>query len=231
MDGKPNTYRFTFAAQSPAWPVYTDSLMLAGTQLIHDAGGVAGVPGGKKIPVAGEPAVLDNIIHIRVTNPIVGNDPGDHSAVPDLVRRNPFAVMSPSGTTGAMRCLTCAAGTEGFFNPGYPLPEWVIRTRYAVSYAFSVFDQLGHFVAKTEGRVTEEMFAQVPQDPDGFRSLYFRWIPVSHDGNRVGTGAYILKGVVANQKNESQKGLQGEGQIVTASGAHVLATFGYLRRF
>ena len=231
VDGRPNTYRFTFEAQSPAWPVYIDSLVLAGAPLIHDAGGAPGVPGGKKIPVEGEPRVLTNNILIQVTNPIVKEQIGGPSVVPDRVRQNPFAVVSGPEKAGTAICLNCPVGTESLFNPGYPLPEWIIRTKYAVSYAFSIFDQLGNFVSKTDGRITEAMIANIPKDPYGYHALYFRWIPVARNGNRVGTGAYILKGVVANQSNESQKGLQGEDQIVTASSTNVLATFGYLRQF
>ena len=74
------------------------------------------------------------------------------------------------------------------------------------------------------------MMAKLPQDPDGLRSLRFSWKPISHNGNEVGTGAYIIKGLVQNLNGETQRGSQGEVQVVGAAQKTVLATFGYLRQ-
>jgi hypothetical protein len=46
----------------------------------------------------------------------------------------------------------------------------------------------------------------------------------------VGTGAYIIKGLVQNLNGETQRGTQGEVQVVGAAQKTVLATFGYLRQ-
>jgi hypothetical protein len=145
------------------------------------------------------------------------------------VRRNPFALVGDAAPGGAQVCLNCAPGTESWFTPGHPLPEWVIRSKYAVDFAFTIFDHLGNFVSKTEGRITEAMLQKIPQDADGFRNLRFRWVPVARNGESVGTGAYILKGQVLNRESESQRGFQGEDQTVRAAQAQVFAKFGYLR--
>lgn len=231
VPGQPNTYRWTFEVSSPNWPVFIDSLVLAGTPLVHDVGGAPGVAGGKRIPVEGVPQIVLNQIAIRVTNPIIREEIISQPVLPIEVRNNPFGLVTSDATGGNLRCLNCLPGTESHFTPARPLPEWVIRTKYAVSYQFSIFDHLGNFVSKTEGKVTEAMIAQVPQDPDGLRSLRFRWVPVANNGRNVGTGAYILKGTVLNRESESGRGFQGEEQTLRAASAQVFQRFGYLRQY
>ena len=229
VPGKPDTYRWTFEAGSPTWPVYIDSLVL-GDAIVRDAGGAESVPGGKRIPVEGAPQTVANVIGIEVTNPITVQAPSVLPQVPVEVRRNPFAVVHASSDDYGGTCLDCKPGSDVHFTSGRPLPEWILRTKYAVSYQFSVFDHLGQFVAKTSGRITEDMIAKVPVDGEGFRNLRFRWIPVSNDGRSAGTGAYILKGTVYNLQNEGQRGSQGEDQTLAAAETRVLVTFGYLRQ-
>ena len=226
--GQANTYRWTFEVDSPAFPVYIDSLTLAANPAIHDAIGSPGVGGGKRIPVQGGPQTLVNKLIIEVVNRIL---PRQGDLEPDIsqVRQNPFAVIVNQTGTGPI-CLDCRPGTEPLFTGDLPIPEWVIRGKYAFHYAFTIFDHLGNYVSKTEGQITEAMLAKAQQDPEGFRTLRFRWIPVAHNGAAVGTGAYILKGVVINHENEAQKGSQGEAQILKQSQSAVFATFGYLRQ-
>jgi fibro-slime domain-containing protein len=228
VPGQANTYRFTFTVQSQAWPVYTDSLELAVSPLVHDAGGTAGVPGGKRIPVQGGPLNVVNAFQIIVTNPIVPQL--TEAATPSpAVRANPFAVAGETRSKELV-CLTCSQGTEGeFLRNGVP-PEWIIRSKYPFRYAFTIYDHLGNYVARTSGEVTDAMMAQVAQDKDGMRALRFRWKPIAHNGEAVGTGAYIIRGLVQNTPGETQRGAQGEIQIVKGSQQTVLATFGYLRQ-
>jgi fibro-slime domain-containing protein len=228
VPGQADTYRFTFTVGSQAWPVYTDSLELAVSPLVHDLGGTAGVPGGKRIPVQGGPLNVVNSFEIKVTNPIVPQLESD--GPPSwAVRENPFAVV---GLTRAndLVCLSCARGTEGDFLTREIPPEWIVRSKYPFRYAFTIYDHLGNYVARTSGEVTGAMMAQLPQDPEGMRSLRFRWKPVAHNGDAVGTGAYIIRGLVQNNPGETQRGSQGEVQIVKGAQRAVLATFGYMRQ-
>jgi fibro-slime domain-containing protein len=228
LPGQANTYRFTFTVESQAWPVYTDSLELAVWPLVHDAGGTAGVPGGKRIAVQGGPQNVANAFQIILTNPIVPQ-PAETGTPSYAVRANPFAVV---GETRARElvCLSCAAGTEGeFLRSGIP-PEWIIRSKYPFRYAFTIYDHLGNYVSRTSGEVTDAMMALVAQDKDGMRAMRFRWKPIAHNGEAVGTGAYIIRGLVRNTPGETQRGSQGETQIVKGSQQAVLATFGYLRQ-
>jgi fibro-slime domain-containing protein len=226
---KPNTYRWTFAVNSPIYPVYIDSLVLAINPVIHDVLGNPGIAGGKRIDVEGSKETLTNNIVILLTNPIVPGQVNIFPIVPELVRQDPFAAIGKDAV-GAPTCLSCPPGTENIFLHGRPVPEWIIKSKYAFSYSFTIFDHLGNYVSKTNGQITEAMIAKIKQDPQGFRSLRFRWIPVSHNGSEVGTGAYILKGVVINHQDEPQKGTQGEDQIIRQSQSAVFATFGYLRQ-
>jgi hypothetical protein len=225
--GAGNTYRFTFEAASPAYPVYIDSLVLSAKPELADAQGNPAVGGGKRIPVEGEPQVLKNPMTILVTN-LIESQPGRETLVltPEIVR-NPFAVLG--SLNGTDICLNCLSTSRDAFTQKGVVPQWVIKSKYAFHYNFTIYDHLGNYINKTDGQVTDEMIAKVPQDANGYRSLLFRWVPVAHNGAAVATGAYILKGVVVNHRNESQRGSQGEGQLVSASQTPVFATFGYLR--
>ncbi len=231
VSGKPNTYLFTFVVESPAYPVFIDSLVLAAKPGIHDEGGTAGIPGGKRIPVEGVPQKLINNFHITLTNPIVPDQEGGETTLPPDVRAKPFAIVGVTLiSSNQLICLDCRSGTENIFLGNRKLPEWIITSKYAFHYTFTIYDHLGNYVSKTDGQVTEAMMAKLAQDKDGFRSLRFRWTPVSHSGGAVATGAYILKGYVINHKDEAQKGSQGEDQTLDGAQRAVFATFGYLRQ-
>ncbi len=225
--GNGNTYRWTFAVNSPAYPVYTDSLVLSAGPALRDAAGNPAVGGGKRIPVEGDPQVLTNPIVIQVTNLITSRHSRENATPSSEAIKNPFAVVGVADQ-GEI-CLSCAPGTDDVFTRKGVIPQWVIKSRYAFHYTFFVYDHIGNFINKTEGQVTEGMIAKIPQDASGYRSLFFRWLPIAHNGAYVGTGAYILKGVVVNHLNESQRGSQGEAQVVKESQTAVFATFGYLR--
>jgi fibro-slime domain-containing protein len=231
VDGQPGTYRWTFEVGSPTWPVYIDSLVLSPGNPVKDAGGAPSVGGGKRIPVEGQPLTVDNTILIQVSSPIERQAVVSPHVYPIQVRSNPFGLVGDSRTGEGLVCLTCTPDTRDFFTPAHALPEWVIKTKYAVSYTFSIFDHLGNFVSRTEGRITEDMLARMPQDADGFRNLRFRWIPVARNGQAVGTGAYILKGMVLNRQAEAQLGFQGENQVVSAAQTPIFAKFGYVRPY
>jgi fibro-slime domain-containing protein len=227
--GEPNTYRWTFAVESPAWPVYIDSLVLAAKPVIHDAVGNPGVAGGKRIAVEGSPVTLINKIEIEVVNRIEPKQNGLEPPVPSDIRLNPFAAIGVT-VSGLEICLSCPPGTDRvFLDNSVSRPEWIMKSKYAFQFAFSVFDHMGQFVNKTQGKIDAAMLAKLAQDKDGFHKIQFRWIPVANNGEAVGTGAYILKGLLLNQENEEQVGAQGENQIVKKSQTTVFKTFGYLR--
>ncbi|MDB5103670.1 MAG: hypothetical protein JWP91_1359 [Fibrobacteres bacterium] len=230
VEGKPDTYRWTFEVASPVWPVYIDSLVLAAKPVLHDAVGSPGVAGGKRIPVEGSPVTLNNVLVIEVTNPIVPRHIGPEPTLVPAIRKDPFAAIGL--VPGGEICLNCPAGLDYVFTDRRNVrPEWIIRSKYAFSYSFTIYDHLGAFVNKTKGQIDEAMMARIAQDAEGFRSIRFRWIPVAANGDAVATGAYILKGTVLNKENESQKGAQGESQVLKQSQTAVFATFGYLRQY
>ncbi len=230
VDGQSNTYRWTFAVESPAWPVYIDSLVLAAKPVIHDALGNPDVAGGKRIKVEGVPVTVINPITIQVVNSIKPREMGGNlPIIPSDIRIHPFAVVGIDIRDQEI-CLSCPLGTDPvFLDPSISRPDWILKSKYAFQYTFTVYDHLGQYVNRTQGKVDEDMMAKVAQDKDGFRSIRFRWIPVASNGGAAATGAYILKGVVLNHENEAQTGAQGEGQIVKKSETAVFATFGYVR--
>ena len=186
--------------------------------------------GGKRIPVEGTPVTVNNQIVIQVVNAIKQksitiSDPVFSNAV----LKNPFAGIGV-GPGGTDICLNCPRGADQtFLDQNLSRPEWILKSKYAFQYTFTIYDHMGQFVNKTQGKIDEAMMAKLTQDAEGFRSIRFRWIPVAENGTAAGTGAYILKGVVHNKQNEDQTGSQGEPQVVRQTQTAVFATFGFLR--
>jgi len=230
LPGQPDTYRFTFSATSPAYPVYIDSLTLGpdAPATLHDALGNPAVGGGKRIPVTGDPSQVANPILITVTNPITITKDAIYVNYSDQVKDN--SIQAVASNLSVPTCLTCPPGIENVFLGPDPIPEWDVHSKYGFHYSFQIFDNLGQFVAKSVGDITSDMIGKLPPGADGFKTLRFRWVPVARDRNKVATGAYILKGLLANANNENQKGTQGEDQTVKGTQTTVLLTFGYLRQ-
>jgi hypothetical protein len=188
------------------------------------------VGGGKRIPVTGSPMVVNNKILIHVTNLIDrSKQVGSNPSLSEQVLKNPFAGIG-TGPGGAEVCLNCPRGADQtFLNQNLSRPEWILKSKYAFQYSFTIYDHMGQFVNKTQGRIDEAMMAKLAQDADGYRSIRFRWMPVASNGAAVGTGAYILKGVMLNKENEEQTGSQGEPQLLNQTQTAVFAKFGFLR--
>jgi fibro-slime domain-containing protein len=142
---------------------------------------------------------------------------------PAELAANPFAAIDTT-RGGAATCLDCAPGTAPFFldEAGVPLPEWSVKTKYGFLYTFQIYDNLGAFVAKTKGQITDAMIRNLPEDAQGFKTLSFRWFPLSSKHREIATGAYILKATIVSQTTQA-------GQILKSAETSKLLTFGFLR--
>jgi hypothetical protein len=111
-------------------------------------------------------------------------------------------------------------------------PTWRVTTRFPFRYAFTVFDNLGHFVNRTEGEVPAGQLARVPRaiGADDSTRVELTLLPFASDGNPMATGAYILKGTVSILGQAAQKGPQGEDVLIVPAAQAVVLRFGYLRK-
>jgi fibro-slime domain-containing protein len=165
-----------------------------------------------------------NVITLRMDTTLIRKDPKDGNATtayPDPVRRRPIGVVSVDAG-GVPKCLACPAGTQDIFLTPGRFPEWVVSSRYPFRYFFQIYDHLGQFVMSQNGEVTQEMLAQIQGDATGYRGFLFRWVPVAHNGDAVGTGAYILRGKVVDVPVSPEAG-QGRSEM------NLLKKFGYVR--
>ncbi len=92
-------------------------------------------------------------------------------------------------------------------------------------------DHLGGFVNAVDRRITpEEWEAMRAASPGDTTRVRLMWYPVSQDGSRIGTGAYIVQGRVWTRDGALANGPDGE--VVKVQGAVILVRprlFGYLR--
>lgn len=225
VPGAPNTYRWTFDPDSPALPVYIDSLALAASPLIHDASGVSGLPGKRRIPIEGEKPVLFDTIQVRMSHPV--SDLPVQGGVLSMLPPRESLISAFAGPDNALACLTCKPGTEGLFTG---TPEWIVHARHPFRFQFRIFDNLGQHAATKAGEVTYEMLGKADRDANGFRLIRFRWVPAGVGNRQAGTGAYVLKGLVITDRSQAPKGGQGEPIDLSPSQNEVLLTFGYLRK-
>jgi hypothetical protein len=102
-------------------------------------------------------------------------------------------------------------------------PEIRISAPGPFVFDLGFFTNRGEFVNRARGEVTPEMLRLAPLLPDGRRQVSLMWYPVSARGERVSTGAYIVKGRIESRPGQDAGGCG-------AAKADVLSTFGYIRR-
>jgi hypothetical protein len=106
-------------------------------------------------------------------------------------------------------------------------PEIRVTAPRAFSFNLGFFTNQGEFVNRAKGDVTPEMFRLGTPAKDGRRTVSLMWYPVSLNGNRVGTGAYVVKGWIKTTPRTP-----GSADPATAcddAKANLLSAFGYLR--
>ena len=98
------------------------------------------------------------------------------------------------GTTDG-KCTNCQVGSNGVFIG----PIINLAVTGPVHYLLTIYSTLGEFIGRAEGRVSEDdlplLDSETVGDKDGERVRYLQriiWTARSQDGQRVGSGAYIL---------------------------------------
>ena len=122
------------------------------------------------------------------------------------------------------KCSSCHVGVEG----GFIGPVINLAITGPVTYTFTIYGTLGEFVCRTTGRVSEadllllERDLEKNGDEERFRYLQrIVWTARSQDGQRVGTGAYIL--------NAELKYPADPAKNIAASTETFLRRFGHVR--
>jgi hypothetical protein len=103
-------------------------------------------------------------------------------------------------------------------------PELLVTTPGPFRFDLGFFTNRGEFVNRASGEVTEEMLRFLPLRADGRRTVSLLWYPASDRGERISTGAYVVKGWI-----KSSPGTAPEPSRCGASEANLLSAFGYIR--
>ena len=100
-------------------------------------------------------------------------------------------------------------------------PEIRVAAPGPFRFDLAFFTNHGEFVNRARGEVTAGMLRLAPTLPDGRRQVSLLWYPVSEGGERISTGAYVVKGWI--------KSAPASSPACGESRASLLSTFGYIR--
>jgi hypothetical protein len=222
----PSKYRITFTPDSK-YPVPGDSSRIAAARPVKDAAG--------------------NRSNMRFYVPVTGDPPrasGDlNVGLVEGVTKGPVqiilgAIPNPVVVHGKQTCVNCGdAGIQKAI-PGVETgkitaigPTWKVMTKYPFKYTMSFFDNLGQFVNKAEGEVDPDAFEKLRATEKVGDSVLVEltFLPVSFDGSAIGTGAYIMKGLLQIQDQKGLKGPQGETITLVPTERTIVSRFGYIR--
>ncbi|MDB5104402.1 MAG: nlpC [Fibrobacteres bacterium] len=222
----PSRYRIVFALDSK-FPVPGDSVRIAPNRPVKD---IAGNRSDMRyfIPVTGDPPRASADLNVGLTEGITHG--------PAQINYRP--IPNPVVVHGKETCVNCgdigikdilpALETGKISTVG---PTWKVMTKYPFKYSMLFFDNLGQFVNKAEGQVVPEAFERLrATDKVGDSVLVeLTFLPVASDGRAIGTGAYIMKGILQIQDQKGIKGSQGETITLVPTERNIISRFGYIR--
>ncbi len=201
--GRSQTWTFTVAPGSPNVPGQGWKTAISGIDLVKDGQGNPAHPANPWRPVESKlPRIVIGDLRAEKGG-VTTADPPKAGQVKD-----PFILLTSKDSQGdrkdyiplhpetAEDWIRRNTGTEG--NPG--LAVFDFKLSHPATLKLIVYDNLGQYVNRTRLTVTREdlqsgKLARVSDARDpGTRAflLRFAWFPVSHDGNLISTGAYIL---------------------------------------
>src|SRR5690606_22801712 len=136
---------------------------------------------------------------LRAEKAVTAADPANPAQV-----KNPFVLLTSKGSEGEVKSYIplrpgtaedwIRRNTDAAGNPG--LAVFGFKLTHPAELKISVFDNLGQFVNRTSVTITREDLrsGQLARDP-ATRAFLLRlaWFPISHDGNLISTGAYIIR--------------------------------------
>jgi fibro-slime domain-containing protein len=200
VGGRSISWSFTIAPASPNVPGEKWTVAISGLAQVRDAAGNPAHPANPWKPVEAKlPTVV--IGHLQAEKGGTAGPGPDPAVVHD-----PFVLLTSDKITALYKDYVplhpetsedwIRRYVSGAANPG--LVVFGFKLSHPADVELIVFDNLGQFVNTTKIRVTREdlQSGKLARDPVT-RAYLLRlgWFPVSRDGNRISTGAYILKAV------------------------------------
>ncbi|MEO7423935.1 MAG: vWA domain-containing protein [Fibrobacteria bacterium] len=164
--------------------------------------------------------VLDGEVKLTIKEPVTHGESFD----PDKLKDKDKVVV----TDAKDHCILNCSGTDEFHS-GTAAPTWEISVKSPIRYDVRVYDNLGQFVSRSEGEMTETDWAKLAKTGDS-AALHIKLVPVSHDGQQLGTGAYLMHADITAMGDLVTKSASGESIIVRNGKTEYLKRFGYVRR-
>jgi hypothetical protein len=125
-------------------------------------------------------------------------------------------------------CIVNCSGTQNI-QTSDAVPTWNLVVKSPIKYVIRVFDNLGQFVCESKGQMTSADWAKLAKSGDS-ASIQMKIVPVSKEGQQLGTGAYLMRAEVTALGDEVTKNSAGESIIVRGGKKEYLRRFGYVRR-
>jgi fibro-slime domain-containing protein len=192
------SWSFTLAPGSPNVPGVGWKVAIAEVAQVKDGAGNPAHPANPWRPIDAKlPAITIGDLRAEKRKPVIVG------AVPTGVK-NPFVLLTSKQVPGAgLDYIPLHPETAESWILGNPsggtdagVEVFGFKLSHPARISLTVFDNLGQFVNRTDITVTREdlQSGKLARDPVT-RAYLLRlgWLPVSHDGNRASTGAYILR--------------------------------------
>lgn len=199
VNGQSVTWSFTLSPNTTAFLAPGYKVAIAGVLQVKDAlGNVAHIDNPFRVIETKLPTITIGDLHAEKGVTLTGNKPDP------LLVKNPFVLLTskepapgiktyiplhPETAEDWIRRSTVDKGVDGLVVFGFKLS-------HPAQLTLTIFDNLGQFVHKTEVLITKEDLrsGKLARDPDTRAFLMrFAWYPIAHNGNFIGTGAYILR--------------------------------------
>jgi hypothetical protein len=140
-----------------------------------------------------------------------------------VISRGPQKEGDPIGT--------CVSGCETVKNTGVTpeqMPTWTIPVNAPFDYRYWVFDNLGQYITRGEGSLSQGDFDKIRANSDTAKAA-FSVYPVSDNGRHIGTGAYIMHLEVTTRGELISRNAAGDEVRVRSTKLGQTRRFGYVR--
>jgi hypothetical protein len=146
---------------------------------------------------------------------------------PIVIRGGATLVKTPTGATLKHKGDLSNPDklSDDFLDPNHT-PTFVFNTAAPFSYTVSIYDHLGQFLNSQSGAVDSAKWDKMRGGADSL-ACAFSIVPVSKNGQRFGTGAYILRATLTTRATVRQD--QGKPMRVTPATRVFTNRFGYVR--
>jgi hypothetical protein len=190
------SWSFTVAPGSPNVPGEKWKVAISAVDRVKDAAGNPSHP-------ANPWRLIDAKLPPVIIGELVAEKPGKSEVVPDPAQvHKSFVLLSSSQPISAVREYTplhpekAEDWLKTDYTDSHGLAVFTFKLSHPAKLKLMVYDNLGQFVNQSEVEITRNdlQSGKLARDPvTRAYNLRLGWFPVSRDGNRISTGAYILR--------------------------------------